>query len=373
MKSLATLAVIVIAGLVLWGIYLHFGVVESSSYKLFFREIEMANLINYFYLIREAISQSLIYSFYQSFYEVLSKGGFYDLSSVRTENGIPFWRYYSSSYAPDILGNIESRSLEILEEYVDEMKEKINLKEISLEIPAFKSVELKFENPSYLVLKAFFESPFKIFSKDIEIEIPEEIFSRKYFETSFYHDILSFSTYLSENIDKEDRLFSIFFQANKSVRNDPQCRHKTIYTCGWDGDASPPSYCVDEFKSKVKEGIKKWKDEIMSHTFQTLKVKVEIEDENYESSADLVSWDEIGKCCKNGEVDEESGEIKCIEDIEYKKEYEFHYKGWVKLLFSIEKSDEVSEKLGIPIFDSTSNEIKITFPKISFYVLSGNG
>ena len=73
MKGIAPLvivAIIAIGALVGWGIYLQWGFSEESSYERLFRDLELVNIESTLYLVRETLSQSLLYSFYQAFFEV---------------------------------------------------------------------------------------------------------------------------------------------------------------------------------------------------------------------------------------------------------------------------------------------------------------
>ncbi len=131
MKGLApAIAVVLIAmiAVVAEGIIMTNFIYKLDTIQHSARTIDIVQSIDLMESLRDAVKKSLDYSFYQSLYDVASKGGYDKLDSVKSLNCQPYWKVYSDqSYLSEdfwggILRNIKSQTQEHFGIYKEQLQ-----------------------------------------------------------------------------------------------------------------------------------------------------------------------------------------------------------------------------------------------------------
>ncbi len=353
-------AIIAIGALVGWGLYLQFGLVEESSYERLFRDLELVNVENTLYIIREDLSQALLYSFYQAFFEVFSNSGF-----ENSQNGISFWRDYNKVNTPPIVENINSKTLQYFNEYKEEIRDKSGL-----ELPPSEKVSFNLAE-NLLVINAT-SNGFITTSGDVQVKIPDVELGTKVFSSNFYSDFLFFSNYLSDEISKKDKLKKIFYEANESTKRKSECNVISIERCENENPNIPqvPQECLDLFKNYVHDYLDDWNKNLRKHLPKTLKFSLEIKNERTDSRLSLISSTDLGESKDCGCKVLENGECKEYYH-KYEEKYDIEYLGYAKLLFKVSKASSIPLKDALPVFSSNDGKNVKRFPQLMFYIRSG--
>ncbi len=394
MKGITPIVILIIAAIAASAtflVYTHYLIGQTVYFSRFMKDIEIINAINSFYLTKLALSQSLVYSFYQGFYDAFVKyQGFQEKSNTPSKNGIYYWRSFGEVFEPDFTTLIDELSLNYFNEYKKEIARKSGIN-----IPLSSHFEFEFD-PTGKIVNLFSNSSEKISlaSKDgkITLKAKDETFEEKHFGTSFYRDLLEFSNVLKERFVTNDIIKESFSNAKQEVKRG-ECDKKDIWYCeNNEPSVSVPQECRKEFKAKVKKILK---NSILKGKPSSLYIDVSIQEEDYEfpvSKRIIESYEDQSCGCKKTKTeikqincseaenydnvirDAEGNcyveEEKCVEY--YKKvhaEYDFNYKGYIEVLVKVK--DNLLGNYKIPVYNWSSAKIEFSYPHFQFLAISG--
>lgn len=119
LPAIAIAAIAFAAIIVIWGMVIYFLIGEHETVVRSGREMDIIKLINEMEWNKRIIPQVIKYSFYQSSYDLGTKGGYFNPDEVSSYNCIPYWRIYDNTYFPDIQENLNKTILYYMNEYAN--------------------------------------------------------------------------------------------------------------------------------------------------------------------------------------------------------------------------------------------------------------
>jgi hypothetical protein len=118
LPAIAIVAIVLLAVIVVWGIFIGFFVGEHETIVRSGREREIIRMINEMEWVKKVIPQTLEFSFYQSTYSMGANGGYFNPNDVPSYDCTPYWRVYDKTYFPDSVdGNLNKTLVKYLSKY----------------------------------------------------------------------------------------------------------------------------------------------------------------------------------------------------------------------------------------------------------------
>ncbi len=394
MKAVSAIGVIIVAALsvvTIEGLYLLVTLENVQTLKRSFTEAGITGEINKVEFLKRSLHQALVYSFYQSQYDIIKLSGYTEFKpDTKLFNGIPYWRTYDSwIFQENYLENLKKTNLKIFDYYLNSLKDKTDV-----QIPNYDlSLEPK-ENE--IKVLATGDDKLKLEKENLKISDNSNII--EVIKTKFY-EIFELA---KEKFITTDSVRNIVTSADSSMANvnGKNCKVIPIGDVCEDSinaEATLATTCPNadtQFKNLVESGISSLpevRDSVRLEIAATKEIMVK-HSGDCSSSTGTQSED----CCKNGEwacndqYNTQTGEcIKCLSIdpatgecnwgsgswsfvcTEYSKKLKdikcyYDYSASVRLLVNVFDSSEY------PVYDYNEKSTDYRDLQLTFYVLSGN-
>lgn len=305
------------------------------------REIEIISQLNNMEFLKQSLRQALVYSFYQSSYDVAKVGGL----SPGQYNEVKIWRNYETTYQPNYIKDLNDTTFEIFKEYVTALKD-------SIEIPDYILTSVKKIDDTTVEVNASSTGKLKLKGRFYEINDNPNVTDKIKIKTIKLFEIGKENFVDKDSIKEtvEDAITSIGFKSSCSLTACGSCPSaEQVFS-----SASCNGMSTNQAKNLIKERIDEKTNEL-SNELTSVDVRTNIE--VLEKQADIKSScsDTIGNCCR-------PCEDGCCANY-CTKTCTFRYYGAAKTLTSIMDTTKY------PVYDG-SNDLRNI--QLKFYAISSN-
>jgi hypothetical protein len=143
-----TVVIALFAALVVEGLIFVNFIYRIETIQRAVREAEIIRAINSVEFVKQALDNALTYSFYQGVYSTTTRGGYSDLSNLKSHQCIPYWRVYDETYYPsteDVMKNIQETTLKIFNNYGAALSNEL------ITVPSFTDISMTKEKNVFTV------------------------------------------------------------------------------------------------------------------------------------------------------------------------------------------------------------------------------
>jgi hypothetical protein len=127
------------------------------------KETKIIKAINIVEFVKKSVSQALVYSFNQATYDTSSRGGYSNLTGVRSLSCIPYWREYSEENYPDVEESLKKSTFEVFDSY------RSLFNSVNVNVPKYEDMKIKRNDDESLNVKVSSPEDFRYESLAFEI------------------------------------------------------------------------------------------------------------------------------------------------------------------------------------------------------------
>ena len=253
--------------------FLHFGIRDFGIVIRMVREANIIESINRMELVKRFQDQALIFSLYRSYDFLGERGGFFNLTQVKSLDCIPYWKIYNQEELPDLKKNLKEASKTFFNEYMKAIEQEI----AGLDIPEYTTAEINNVNDEIEIkMKATKE----LVMKFSNLEIKDEANLKTTVQSALFKEFeTSKEKIIDTNIVKDtvlDAINSLNFKSSHSKEGSDCPSDEEVFE-----DAN--GVTIDEAENMIRERITEKISELESNLtddFITEGLSIDVETTN---------------------------------------------------------------------------------------------